>query len=134
MKNVRSGRTLVPDRPLEVLVEFLRRLSETVSHSDPVLVLRGSVLLRCWFGPRARPAGDIDLECFERPADRVDSRFARSPVAHARALCVYATEQRSGCVQDRGSSAGVEFEAIDPKDGTDLWNYGTPGDAVTRFG
>ena len=50
-----------------VLVEFLRYLSQTVHDEEPVvLILRGSLLMRHWFGERARPAADIDLECFER--------------------------------------------------------------------
>ncbi len=110
--------------PVEILVEFLRRLSVTVTQYDPVLVLRGSLLLRCWFDSLARPAADIDLECFERSADRRYSRSTGAPVAHARALCLYATEQERA----DGSSAHVEFAPIDPEDGTDLWDYATPGE------
>ena len=114
--------------PMEVLIEFLRRLSETLTQWDPALVLRGSLLLRYWFGPRARPAADIDLECFERRASRGDSRFSGAPVAHARALCIYAAEGGRASRQDRSAPSGIAFEPIDPEDGTDLWDYGTPGE------
>jgi uncharacterized protein (TIGR02996 family) len=113
---------------MEVLIEFLRRLSETLTQWDPALVLRGSLLLRYWFGARARPAADIDLECFERPASRGNSRFSGAPVAHARALCIYAAEGGRALGQDRGASPRIAFEPIDPEDGTDLWDYGTPGE------
>jgi uncharacterized protein (TIGR02996 family) len=120
--------TPAPAPPVEVLLEFLRRLSETVTEYDAALVLRGSLLLKCWFGPEARPAGDIDLECFETPVSRGDSRFSRNPVVHGRALCLYATEEWRPPEQDRGGPPDIEFEPIDPEDGTDLWDYGTPGE------
>lgn len=114
--------------PVEVLVEFLRRLSRTLAPSDPVLVLRGSLLLKWWFGPDARPAADIDLECFERAVDPGDSRFRRAPVSHARALCLYATEDRVAPGENRSGTPDIEFEPIEPEDGTDLWEYNTPGE------
>jgi uncharacterized protein (TIGR02996 family) len=46
---------------------------------------------------------------------------------YGRALCLYATEQR----HRPGGGDGrpdLEFEPIDPEDGTDLWDYGTPGE------
>jgi uncharacterized protein (TIGR02996 family) len=112
---------------MEVLVEFLRRLSETVTQGDPALVLRGSLLLRCWFGAEARPAADIDLECFARPVDLGHQRFGTS-VAHARALCLYATERWNAPGGNSSGTPDIEFEPIDPEDGTDLWDYGTPGE------
>ncbi len=118
--------TLVP--PVEVLVEFLRRLSNTVAEGDPALVLRGSLLLKYWLGPEARPAGDIDLECFECPVARGDSRFSRRPVAHARALCLFATEEWRAPGWEQGGPPDIDFEPIDPEDGTDLWDYATPGE------
>jgi uncharacterized protein (TIGR02996 family) len=116
-----------PEPPMDVLIEFLRRLSATATQWDPVLVVRGSFLLRYWFGSRARPAADLDLECFERPVDRANPRFG-SLVAHARALCLFATEDMRACDQDQGARATIEFTPIDPEDGTDLWDYGTPGE------
>ena len=42
--------------PESVLIEFLRNLGEFVQANEPVvLVLRGSLLLRRWFGEKARP-------------------------------------------------------------------------------
>lgn len=123
-----SGTKPVPEPPFEVVLEFLRRLSQTISPGDPVLVLRGSVLMQLWFGPRARPAADIDLECFERPGRDHDPRFGGSPVAHARALCIFASQECWDPRQGPGTSSRFEFDPIDPEDGTDLWDYGTPGE------
>jgi uncharacterized protein (TIGR02996 family) len=105
--------------------EFLRYLSETVNGGEPViLVLRGSVLLRHWFGDRARPAADIDLECFERVRGSRGNRFT-SLIDHCRGLCCFATE---GTRANRGAVPFVEFDEIDvPEDGSSLWEYGTPG-------
>ncbi len=110
--------------PQEVaLNEFLRNLSETVSEREPViLVLRGSLLLRHWFGERARPAADIDLECFERVRGGRGDRFT-SLIDHCRGLCCFAT-MRPAWV----NRAFVEFDDIEvPEDGHSLWDYGTPG-------
>jgi hypothetical protein len=112
---------------MEVLIESLRRLSGTVTPRDPALVLRGSFLLRYWFGSEARPAADIDLECFDRLVDPGYQRFG-SPVAHARALCLYATQGWHAPGRNASSPPGIEFQPIDPEDGTDLWDYGTPGE------
>jgi uncharacterized protein (TIGR02996 family) len=108
--------------PLEtVFVEFLRNLSLIVQADEPVvLVLRGSMLLRHWFGERARPAADIDLECFERVRGARGSRFT-SLVDHGRGLCCYATELSASCE--------IEFVETDaPNDGQSLWEYGMPGE------
>lgn len=112
--------------PQEVaLIEFLRYLRETVSDQDPVtLILRGSLLLRHWFGERARPAADIDLECFERERRSRGNRFP-SLIDHARGLCCFATETAWA---NRGAAQFVDFDDIDvPEDGHSLWDYGTPG-------
>jgi uncharacterized protein (TIGR02996 family) len=108
-----------------VLIEFLRYLSETVHASEPViLVLRGSLLLRHWFGESARRAADLDLECFERVRGHRGERFP-SLVDHGRGLCCYAIEN---AWRHRGAAQFVEFDEIDaPADGDSLWSYGSPG-------
>lgn len=107
-------------------LEFLRYLGETAQDREPViLILRGSLLLRQWFGERARPAADIDLECFERVRGGRGNRFP-SLIDHARGLCCFATEGAAGA--NRGAAPFVEFHDIDPpEDGHSLWDYGTPG-------
>lgn len=107
------------------LLEFLRYLSETVTDREPgILILRGSLLLRHWFGERARPAADIDLECFERERGGRGGRFP-SLIDHARGLCCFATETAWA---NRGAEEFVGFDEIDvPEDGQSLWEYGTPG-------
>lgn len=111
-----------PAPPLEVLVEFLYALQGTVNAHDGIVpVLRGSTLMKGWFGDAARPAGDIDLEWFPAP-DWGGGRFA-SPVEQARALCMMALSHHR--------SAPIEFDEIlpVPTDGINLWlwDYGTPG-------
>lgn len=58
-----------PLPPPDVLAEFLFAVSRLAREWDEgfVPVLRGSLLLRHWYGNRARPAADIDIECFNRP-------------------------------------------------------------------
>jgi uncharacterized protein (TIGR02996 family) len=103
-----------------VFIEFLRNLSETVHAAEPVvLILRGSVLLRHWFGERARPAADIDLECFERIRGARGDRFT-SVVDHGPALCAYAAES-----WERRQIAFVDSDAAGDQS---LWNYGSPGE------
>jgi uncharacterized protein (TIGR02996 family) len=105
--------------PAAVVSEFLYGLEQTVSPDDRLVpVLRGSVLLRHWFGEAARPAADIDLEWF--PLSGWASRFA-SPVEHARGLCMYAVADHC-----RGP---IEFdpEVPAPTGAVSLWDYGTPG-------
>src|SRR5262249_45027554 len=83
-----------PAPPTEVLVEFLHALHRTVSPYDHIVpVLRGSTLMRRWFGEAARPAADIDLEWF--PQAGGGSRFA-SPLEHARGLCMFAVGDHYG--------------------------------------
>ncbi|HTU18987.1 MAG TPA: nucleotidyl transferase AbiEii/AbiGii toxin family protein [Gemmataceae bacterium] len=113
--------------PQEVALNaFLRYLSETVHGGEPViLVLRGSLLLRHWFAESARPAADIDLECFERVRGRRGNRFT-SLIDHCRGLCCFATERAAWA--NRGAAPVVEFdENAVPEDGQSLWDYGTPG-------
>ncbi len=121
------SQTFVPE---SVCIEFLRHLSETVHPQDPVvLVLRGSFLLRHWFGECARPAGDLDLECFEKVRGTwyggARQRFS-SPVDCARGLCCFAAE---GSQQFPRPAHGIEFDEIEsPEDGDSLWTYGSPGE------
>jgi uncharacterized protein (TIGR02996 family) len=113
---------MAPLLPTEtVFIEFLRNLSETVQATEPVvLILRGSLLLRHWFGEHARPAADIDLECFERNRGSRGARFT-SLVDHARGLCCFAAEP--------WPARDIEFVETDaPEGGQSLWNYGTPGE------
>ncbi len=108
-----------PAPPLEVLVEFLHGLQETVTPHDRIVpVLRGSTLLKHWFGDAARPAADIDLEWFPRPD--WGARFA-SPVEHARGLCMYAVGDHDG------SPIAFDPDIPVPSDGVSLWEYDTPG-------
>jgi uncharacterized protein (TIGR02996 family) len=108
-----------PAPPTEVLVEFLHALGQTVSpHERVVPVLRGSTLMRHWFGKAARPAADIDLEWFQQPG--WGGRFA-SPVEHARGLCMFAVGGH------RGSPIAFDEDIPVPSDGVSLWEYDTPG-------
>jgi uncharacterized protein (TIGR02996 family) len=111
--------------PEAVLLELLHYLSETVDEREPViLILRGSLLLRHWFGQSARPAADIDLECFERVRGHRGNRF-ESLHDHARGLCCFATEM---AWRHREAAQYVEFdEVMAPEDGESLWTYGSPG-------
>ncbi len=116
--------------PQEVSVEFLRNLWETVNPRDPViLVLRCSLLLSHWYGESARPAADIDLECFERVrgvrSSGVRQRFT-SLVDNARGLCCFAAQTSPGYPR---RAERIEFDEIDaPEDGESLWEYGSPGE------
>jgi len=108
-----------PAPPTEVLVEFLHALRQTVSPDDQIVpVLRGSTLLRRWFGEAARPAADIDLEWFQQPG--WGGRFA-SPIEHARGLCMFAVGDHHGSPIDFDPDIPV------PSDGVSLWDYDTPG-------
>jgi uncharacterized protein (TIGR02996 family) len=112
-----------------VLVEFLRRLSVTIHELDPVvLILRGSLLLRHWFGERARPAADIDLECFEKREVRnnVERQRFMSLVDNGRGLCCFAADPGEDFPP---TTQGIAFDEIDaPEDGESLWTYGSPGE------
>ena len=142
-----------PPPPTDVLVEFLYALTRLNAEWDEGLVpvLRGSLLLHRWFGARARPPADIDLECFVRPdAPREfdpdepsyheeggpygppEGRFGRygeyvSRVDLGKAMCRYAAGM--GDYQRPGWSIGLTFQGDEnaPADGSDLWVYGTPG-------
>jgi hypothetical protein len=111
--------------PEAVLLEFLEDLSEVVQDREPiVLVLRGSLLLRHWFAESARPAADIDLECFEREKGKRGQRYT-SLVDHGRGLCCYVVEHDAS----RSASRDVVFNPLDPPgDGESLWEYGSPGE------
>lgn len=130
--------------PQEVLIEFLRLLQQTIEGFEEPLVpvLRGSLLLKHWFGDRARSPGDIDLECFQlQVADDPDEserqgyeyglygEFA-SLVDFGKAMCRYAADSsRYRSAQSRGRSPGIEFSrGNDEEDGASLWTYGTPGE------
>jgi uncharacterized protein (TIGR02996 family) len=104
---------------MEVAVEFLHALQQTVSSYDQIVpVLRGSILLKRWFGEAARPAADIDLEWFQLPGG--GGQFV-SRVDHARRICMFA-------VNNHGDSP-IEFDPDIPVpgDGVSLWDYDTPG-------
>lgn len=109
----------IPAPPFEVLVEFLHALQQLVNDYDGIVpVLRGSTLLKHWFGDEARPAGDIDLEWFPQPGNELRLAGAAD---RTRILCMYA-------VSDYNSSPIVFAEDIPvPSDGVSLWDYGTPG-------
>ncbi len=108
-----------PAPPTEVFAEFLYALQQTVSPYDRIVpVLRGSTLMRRWFGEAARPAADIDLEWFQQPG--WGGRFA-SPVEHARGLCMFAVGDH------RGSPIHFDPDVPTPSDGVSLWDYDTPG-------
>src|SRR5262249_41888704 len=112
-----------PAPPIEVLTEFLVGLSTTVHKHDGItLVLRGSYLLRHWFDALARPAADLDFECFERTRSAKYDRFG-SATNYALTLCMYAASTW------QHTSPSIEFfESEVPNDGTSLWAYGTPGE------
>jgi uncharacterized protein (TIGR02996 family) len=108
-----------PAPPTEVLVEFLHALQQTVTSSDRIVpVLRGSLLMKLWFGDAARPAADVDLEWFRQPG--WGGRFA-SPAEHARGLSMFAVSDHAG------SSITFDPNIPAPSDGVSLWEYDTPG-------
>lgn len=138
--------------PEEVLIEFLRLVSEAVEgyessygwDSGVLPVLRGSLLLRHWYGELARPAADIDLECFSRPQTRSIPDEQRqyfgdgvgpygefdSLVDYGKAMCRYAAEASSAYRWRRSEPPSlIEFQQIEsPEGGSSLWTYGTPGE------
>src|SRR5262245_47532810 len=124
MAKSKSARPLTP--PKEVCVEFLRRLHETVTEYDNIVpVLRGSLLLSQWFGNEARPAADIDLECFRRFSEESERPW-RPLVEYGKLLCMSAAQS----TQDyEYLPPDIEFRETDvPADGVNLWEYGTPGE------
>jgi uncharacterized protein (TIGR02996 family) len=139
-----------PPPPTEVLVEFLHSLIRLVREWDEGLipVLRGSLLLYRWYGDRARPPADIDLECFDRPnLERefdpdeppyvpengefygpVEGRFGLygeyvSRVDLGKAMCRYAVRDS----EYQGRRIVFRDDEAPPSDGRSLWVYGTPG-------
>ena len=138
--------------PNEVSIEFLRWLQITIRGMRQTLipVLRGSLLLQHWFGRAARPAADIDFECFALPREALDDIKMTNPeyykqhkegygyygefesvVDLGKAMCRYAADSTRH-YQWRlppGPRPDVEFEESDvPEDGESLWGYGTPGE------
>jgi uncharacterized protein (TIGR02996 family) len=103
-------------------LQLLQNLGHLIQPNEAVLpVLRGSLLLRQWFGAQARPAADLDLECFARPGGRWRTP---TPIQHGRVLCGYSTFE-----YPPGSPELVTFEDSDAPGGADsLWDYGTPGE------
>lgn len=138
----------MPDTPPpEVIRAFLRVLSRTVSEfncRDLAVVLRGSFLLHEWYGEKARPAGDIDLECFAIPAqwDTPDEERQQwvldgfgewgeysTLVDYGKAMCRYAAESTGHYRWRDESQPDIEFSEVEaPEDGASLWVYGTPGE------
>ncbi len=121
--------------PVDVFHEFLRLLALTVEEEDVLPVLRGSILLQHWFGEKARPAADIDLECFEikteADPDGYEYNYYENMVDYGKAMCRYAAISSTYYRWSRtGEGApAVEFQAIENPDGGDsLWVYGTPGE------
>lgn len=124
--------------PRTVLIEFLYNLQATITDREESLVpvLRGSLLLKHWFGDVARRPADIDLECFERstepiPPERTtfrDGGFGgwgefETLVDFGKAMCRYAAEG------SESPESEVQFrETQAPADGASLWTYGTPGE------
>jgi uncharacterized protein (TIGR02996 family) len=133
--------------PEEVLVEFLRALHQVLDESQEEMapVLRGSLLLRHWFGNAARPAADIDLECFELPRlERLSEEEEeyrgdgigrwgeyQSLVDFGKAMCRYAAESSRYYQWSRPRRAPPEVEFLPLEsisEGSSLWVYGTPGE------
>lgn len=123
--------------PDEVFAAFLGRLNRTVREFEAELVpvVRGSALLRHWLGDAARPAADIDLECFSARGTPVPAgeRFGgyeeyESLVDFGKAMCRYAANS-SRYGDNEEDETAVEFEEADPPaGGVSLWTYGTPGE------
>lgn len=119
--------------PQEVLLEFVRLLNQTVLEYEETLVpvLRGSLLLRHWFGDHARRAADLDLECFERaepPEDGIGPYDEyQSLVDNGKAMCRYAAETSE---LSRNTEGNIFFRESNAPgaEGASLWAYGTPGE------
>lgn len=108
-----------PTPPMEVFVEFLDAIHRKISSREQVVpVLRGSMLMKHWFGDAARPVADLDLEWF--PSPDWGGRFA-SPLEHARLLCGDSVDGH------RDSPIVFDTTAPIPSDGVSLWDYDTPG-------
>ncbi|QEL13587.1 nucleotidyl transferase AbiEii/AbiGii toxin family protein [Limnoglobus roseus] len=141
--------------PTDVMVEFLGSLTELLGEwrEGLIPVLRGSLLMNLWYGDRARPPADIDIECFAGPnvgpeadaeeylaglpTDGVDEHYGPiegrfgaygeyvSRVDFGKAMCRYAVRDSA---HERPAS-GIVFHNDEnpPADGASLWVYGTPG-------
>jgi len=121
--------------PAGVYHEFLLLLSQTVEEDLVRPVLRGSVLLQHWFGAKARPAADLDFECFMMPAEVIEEAYGYNPyesaVDYGKATCRYAAIGSTyyRWARPAQSPPAVEFQPIEePRDGNSLWVYGTPGE------
>lgn len=134
--------------PPEVALTFLATLNQTVELFEETLVpvLRGSLLLHHWFGDAARPAADLDLECFARPRavspqeDEDEEEWHGDGFGHygeyeslvdfGKAMCRYAAnESRSYQWRSAAPEPTVEFQPVhEPEGGASLWVYGTPGE------
>lgn len=112
-------------------------LSGTVEGETLVPVLRGSLLMREWFADAARPAADIDLECFVTdPEDEQRVRYGpyeeyETRVDYGKAMCRYSAERTMyyGWNED-AVAPPVQFRPP-PEEAyaeTSLWVYGTPGE------
>lgn len=116
-----STETVPAPPPFEVIAEFLGNLQNVCNPYDRLTpVLRGSTLMRHWFGSRARPAADLDLEWFP-DASWTAGRYA-TPIVHARCLCMLAVLDSDDSVQPV-----FDPDLPVPSDGTNLWDYATPG-------
>jgi uncharacterized protein (TIGR02996 family) len=135
------------------LFDFLHAVSRLVAEWDEGLVpvLRGSLLLHHWYGRKARPPADLDIECFDRPdiereydTDEepdfgddefygpAEGRFGQwgnfvSRIDLGKAMCRYAAG--SARYERPGGDIGIRFGGVEapPADGSSLWVYGTPG-------
>lgn len=118
-----------PPPPWEILVAFLQGLRGTLFEGDNIVpVLRGSFLLKHWFGSRARPAADIDVECFEKTRGTTYDRFGSFAI-YAKTMCMYAAADAGHHRGESQENPSIMFDEVDvPADGTSLWDYGTPGE------
>ena len=109
----------IPAPPIEVIDEFLGSLAQTVNFGDRLVpVLRGSVLMKRWFGDAARPAVDVDLEWFPQPGFEL-RRASVIDVAHRLSMFAVGYFNNAAIIFDQNMSL--------PGDGVSLWEYETPG-------
>src|SRR5262249_34995793 len=109
----------------------------------------GSLLMQQWYGKKARPPADLDLECFDRPDierqydpaqppyDDPEQHYGPSEGRYGRwgnfvsRLDLGKALGRSAMWQHEGpeSRSGLPFgnDRMPPDGGASLWVYGTPG-------
>ncbi|MEL6179179.1 MAG: nucleotidyl transferase AbiEii/AbiGii toxin family protein [Myxococcota bacterium] len=116
------------------MIDFLHCLTDLLEpdgsgHMGMQPVLRGSILMRHWFGEQARQAHDIDLECFPAPWGSPEDGYRAyngvyaSLVDMGKAMCRYTAYDNSSTVTYWG------YDDEGPIDGrVSLWTYGTPGE------